>query len=98
MAKKTRIIEHESLQDTQGILTYLKAIQDGFKKGSISLNDEEEEILLSPEALCQIRIKAKRNKRSQELSLKISWSSEDAEQSKEDPLFIVAKKKSSQKD
>lgn len=92
MSKKNAHFEHESLQDKDAIISYLKAITDGFKKGTIEFSDEEDEILLKPEKLANLRIKASQSKKGQELRIKINWSSDKNKDLDEAPLFIDAKK------
>lgn len=92
MAKKNSSFEHESLQDRDAIISYLKAITDGFKKGAIEFSDEEDEFVLKPEKLANLRIKANQSKKGQELRIKINWSSDQSSDFEEAPLFIDAKK------
>lgn len=92
MSKKNTHFEHESLQDKDAIISYLKAITDGFKKGAIEFSDEEDDIVLKPEKLANLRIKAAQSKKGQELRIKISWTSDNNQDLEEVPLFIDAKK------
>ncbi len=82
MAKKSKYFEHESLQDKDAIISYLKAITQGFKKGAIEFSDEEEEFMLTPQKLANLKIKADKSKKGQTLNIKISWSSDQAPTSK----------------
>jgi len=92
MAKKNANFEHESLQDKDAIISYLKAITEGFKKGAIEFTDEEDSIVLKPKSLSNLRIKADQTKKGQELRIRISWSSDQNEDIDDTPLFIDAKK------
>ncbi len=92
MGKKSDTFEHESLQDKDSIINYLKAISDGFKKGRIQFSDEEDELTLTPETMANLRIRAQQSKKSQELRIKISWSSDQEVDVDDIPLFIDAKK------
>jgi len=92
MGKKTDTFEHESIQDKDSIINYLNAISEGFKKGRIQFSDEEDEMTLTPETMANLRIRAIQSKKSQELRIKISWSSDQDEDIDDTPLFIDAKK------
>lgn len=93
MGKKDDIFEHESLQDNDSIITYLKAISDGFKKGRIKFSDEDDDLSLTPEKMANLKIRAVKGKKSQELRIKIQWSSDQEVDADDTPLFIDAKKK-----
>lgn len=93
MAKKTEEFKHESLQDQDAIINYLKAVIEGFKKGKILLSDEDDSITLTPEKLAELKIKAKQSDKKQSVSLKFSWSFEGESNTEEAPLFIDAQKK-----
>ncbi|MGC9386402.1 MAG: amphi-Trp domain-containing protein [Hydrogenovibrio sp.] len=92
MAKKRQHFEHESLQDKEAIINYLKAITQGFKKGAIEFSDEDEEFRLTPQALANLKIKAEQSKKGQSLNIKISWSSDQSSDFDDSPLFIDPKK------
>jgi len=92
MAKKDKYFEHESLQDKDSITSYLKAITQGFKKGAIAFSDEEDDFILTPQKLANLRIKANQTKKGQSLNIKISWSSDQSSDFEESPLFIDPKK------
>ncbi|PLA74466.1 amphi-Trp domain-containing protein [Hydrogenovibrio sp. SC-1] len=91
MAKKTPYFEHESLQDKDAIVSYLKAITQGFKKGAIKLSDEDEDFVLTPQAFANLKIKATQSKKGQTLNIKINWSSDQDEDADDAPLFIAPK-------
>ena len=93
MSKKTENFEHESIQDRDSVINYLKAISEGFKKGRLKLSDEDDELTLTPEKMANLRIRAVKSKKSQELRIKINWSSEQTERVDDSSLFIDAKKK-----
>lgn len=93
MGKKDETFEHESLQDQDSLINYLKAISDGFKKGRIQFSDEDDDMTLTPEKMANLRIRAVKSKKSQELRIKISWSSDQDTDFDDTPLFIDAKKR-----
>ena len=91
MAKKTPYFEHESLQDKESIIRYLKAITKGLKKGAIKLSDEDEDFVLTPQAFANLKIKATQTKKGQTLNIKVNWSSDQDEEVEDAPLFIAPK-------
>ncbi|MBF6057855.1 MULTISPECIES: amphi-Trp domain-containing protein [Thiomicrorhabdus] len=97
MAKNNQYFEHESLQDKDAIISYLKALTEGIEKGEILLSDEEETLLLKPGKISLLRIKATNSKKNSELRLRLSWSNYEADSDKNAPLFIKAKKASKSK-
>lgn len=92
MANKTNYFEHESLQDQDAIINYLEALTDGIKKGEILFSDEDETMLLHPQAFGRLRIRASQTKKVQELRLRISWNNKEQEDSEPATLKIKAKK------
>lgn len=91
MTKSTQYFEHESLQDTQAILNYLTALTEGIKKGEVLFSDTEETLVLRPNKVGLLKIRAKQTKKSQELRIKLNWIINDASATNDTPLFIESK-------
>ena len=70
---REREFEHESLQDRQSILTYLKALTEGFESGVLTFSDATGEISLEPRGLVNFAVKAQKKRGRVNLNLKISW-------------------------
>lgn len=70
---KREEFEHESIQDSQTIRDYLKALVDGFDGGKIVFKSEDHEVVLLPNDLLELSIKAKRKGDKNKISLKIAW-------------------------
>ena len=68
-----RDFRHESLQDNQSIVNYLNALIEGFSKGEISFKQNSGQIVLNPNGLVQMEIKAQRKTSKSKLSIKFSW-------------------------
>ena len=89
MADTEREFEHESLQDRATIARYLKAIEDGFANGSLSLRSKDGDILLEPQGLIGLTVRASRKRGRMQLSLHASWKTIDHPDSdKPDTLTI----------
>ncbi|MBO1923093.1 amphi-Trp domain-containing protein [Thiomicrorhabdus sp. 6S3-12] len=93
MAKKPQYFEHESLQDKESVVNYLKALSKGIEKGEILLSDDEDTQILNTSELTQMSIKASKTKKEQSLRIKLSWTNDtDDDDPDNAPLFIKAKK------
>lgn len=80
---------HESLQDNQSIIKYLDALLEGFKKGELTFKQPPDFIVLNPEGLIQLEIKAQRKTSKSKLSLKFSWKENpEGKEDKPDALVI----------
>lgn len=88
MRQKTKIFDHESLQDAGNLAAFLKAIAKGIKKGQIQLTDDDETLTLTPTPLGRFRIKAEKTPKTQTLRLKITWQTDTPEDEETVPLFI----------
>jgi amphi-Trp domain-containing protein len=79
---------HESLQDGDSIKAMLKAISDGIKKGKVVISDEDEKIVLNPEGLLHLRLKASQEEGQHQISIRISWQVEDEKPKKRRVLSV----------
>lgn len=65
--------DFESMQDAEGVQTFLAALAEGFAKGKVTLRSEDEEINLAPSPLMTFSVKAKRKDGESKLSVKVAW-------------------------
>jgi amphi-Trp domain-containing protein len=77
MKQGNKAFRHESLQDAQSIRGILKAILSGIDKGKVTFRDEDDEIVMEPEGLLRLRLKASEEENRQSIHLRISWQVED---------------------
>ena len=70
---REREFEHESLQDRESILAYLKALTEGFESGVLTFSDRNGEISLEPRGLVNFTVRANKKRNRVNLNLKISW-------------------------
>ena len=73
MSKKTKLFEHEVMQDKASVIAYLKELIKGLEKGKITLADADEKITLTPPELMQLSLKGKRNNKGEELRFRLTW-------------------------
>lgn len=71
--EREREFEHESLQDRESILAYLKALTEGFESGVLTLTDSAGEISLEPRGLVNFAVRAHKKRNRVNLNLTISW-------------------------
>jgi len=77
--------KHESYEDRETILDYLKSITQGIERGTISLGNQKNRIDLEPDGLLKFKLEAKRKDDRSKFSLQVSW--------KHDPKENKAKSK-----
>ena len=65
--------EFDSVQDEKSIQTFLAALTEGFGRGRVVLRSEAEEIVLTPGALVNFGVKAKRKDGERKMTNKIAW-------------------------
>lgn len=89
MSKK--LLKHESYQDSETIQAYLESVLDGLKKGTLKISSGEDELELVPNGLLQLQVSASARKSKQQLSMKISWTPDNApSQETQDQLTMQA--------
>lgn len=64
---------YESIQDSEILLTYLKALVRGFESGSMRFSVKDEEIELHPAGLIHFAVDAKAKRGRMKLALKFAW-------------------------
>ena len=93
MAKESGEFRHESLQDCESIVKYLKALTEGFENGHLALANGGDPIVLEPRGLLNLDLKARRKDNHIKLSIKVSWKEEDlSEKIDAKPLVIDSQK------
>lgn len=92
MAKKSEYFEHESLQDRESLVNYLKALTKAIEKGEIILSDDEITQIIQTESMATMMIKARKTKKQQQLKLQFCWANDPDDEGDDTPLFIRAQK------
>ena len=75
---------HQSLQDTDTIIELLSSIQKGLSSGTLSFNDEDNDINLKPPGLLNLTINASSSSELNVLDLRISWQDRSKEKRKKE--------------
>jgi amphi-Trp domain-containing protein len=76
--KQNQNFRHESLQTTDSIKDFLKALTNGIAKGKVVLEDDTGTMTLEPEGLLNFKLSAKQDDDRNAITLKISWQGEQA--------------------
>lgn len=88
MRDNKKRFKHESLQDTDTIRELLKAITKGIAKGKISFSDEDNEMIMEPQGLLNLKLSASQEENRNRLAIRISWQTEDTKQKPHKPLRV----------
>lgn len=68
---------HESVQDRESIVKYLRAVTAGIEKGHIELGTAEHLLSLEPEGMLELQVRAKRKGGKVKLAIKVGWRERD---------------------
>ena len=88
MAQDKQEFRHDSLQDIETIQDILKSIVKGITKGKLTFSDEDDEIIMEPEGLLNLKITASKDDRRSRFNLRVSWDS-DPESRKNKKLLKI---------
>lgn len=80
--------EHESLQDTESIVTYLEALASGLRSGRLLFCWGDSELILKPNGLLQFAVKARKKDDRMKVSIKISWKDPSTQEAPAERLII----------
>jgi amphi-Trp domain-containing protein len=73
MSMATDEFQHESLQDLKSIGEYLRAVIQGLEAGYMDLSDDSGELVLHPNGLLGLELRAKRRGNHAKLQIELSW-------------------------
>ncbi|NOQ35856.1 MAG: amphi-Trp domain-containing protein [Methylococcaceae bacterium] len=88
MKQLKKSFRHDSLQDTQSITQILSAINEGLENGKLVFSDDEDEIVLNPKGLLQLKVSATQDDNKHSFSFKVSWQSQDRKINKKNKLKV----------
>jgi amphi-Trp domain-containing protein len=88
MAHEDDEFRFESMQDTGSIEKYLNALMDGFANGKIILGNQDQRMILEPDGLIKLEVKAKQKRDRVKLSLICSWKERKDERPPKEELII----------
>ena len=73
MKQDKKSFYHESLQDRDSVRGILKSLTQGIGKGKVVFSDDDDEIVMRPEGLLQLRVKASQDEGQRRINIRISW-------------------------
>jgi len=88
MKQGKKSFRHESLQDTKTLQELLNSMTKGIARGELRFSDEEDEIIMHPKGLMNLKVTANQEDNRQRVSLRISWQLEDDRKTHKKALTI----------
>ncbi len=74
MASSGDEFAYQSLQDPDSIVKYLEALGEGIKGGSLLFGTKKKKLILEPNGLMKLDVKARRKDKKVKIEIKVSWS------------------------
>ncbi|MCU7814135.1 MAG: amphi-Trp domain-containing protein [Candidatus Thiodiazotropha sp. (ex Lucinoma kastoroae)] len=91
MRQGKKNFRHESLQDRASIQALLKSISQGIAKGKLTLSDEDDEMVMQPDGLLQLKVTAAQDAERHRINLRIAWQVEEEQPKKSKTLRVKLK-------
>lgn len=82
---------HDSLQDAKSIQGILKSLSEGLAKGKITFSDEDNNIVMKPDGLLDLKVTATQELNRNRINLRISWQTDDGRDKKKKKLSVSSK-------
>ncbi len=79
---------HESLQDCESVVDYLRAVENGLVQRALQFSSGGQQIVFKPQPMVKFALKAERKGSRARLVIKLSWKEAEEAQKPEDPLVI----------
>lgn len=73
MPQAKNTFRHESLHDADSVRDILEALTKGLGKGKLSFSDDDGEIIMRPEGLLHLKLRASCEDNRNRVDLRISW-------------------------
>jgi amphi-Trp domain-containing protein len=81
---------YEAVEDAASLVKYLKALTEGFEKGSMHFGRKDLDMVLAPKGLIGFAVEAKAKDGRMKLALKFAWrESVETKETKDDTLSIT---------
>ncbi|VAX13658.1 hypothetical protein MNBD_GAMMA24-650 [hydrothermal vent metagenome] len=88
MKQSKKSFRHESLQDAETIQGLLKSIARGFARGELVFSDEDDEIIMQPEGLMNLKVTSNQEENRHSINIRITWQTENNSRKKNKSLRI----------
>lgn len=73
MSDEKQEFEHDSLQDREQVVAYLRSVADGIESGVLKLSDPARQVELRPRGLIAFNVRAQAKRSRVNLTLRCSW-------------------------
>ncbi len=90
MGKTAEEFTHQSIQDTESIVRYLNTLGQGIEKGRLLFCSGKDELVLKPNGLLKLGLKAKRKNGTTKISMRIVWKEGQTPKPSDEPLVITS--------
>ena len=70
---QNKSFRHESLQDRETVQELLDALTQSIQEGRIVLEDDENEIIIEPQGLANLKITATQDGKKNRLNIRLTW-------------------------
>jgi len=90
MRQGKQSFRHESLQDQESIKSILEAVTRGIARGKVTFSDEDDKMVLNPEGLLHLKLKASQEDNRQRIDIRISWEVEHSKARKKSRLKVAS--------
>ena len=91
MRQRKNSFRHESLQDSATIRALLKSVTEGIAKGKLTFSDEDDEIVMKPQGLLNLKLTASQEEERQRVNIRISWQVEEKKPKKRKSLSVSSR-------
>ncbi len=82
MSQGKQSFRHESLLNADGMQDILKAINKGIAKGSVIFSDEDDEMIMEPEGLMNLKLTATQEDGRNRINIRITWQGKEEKKTK----------------
>lgn len=83
--KSKSSFKHEAMLETKAISQFLDAFKKALMKGQLHFSDEKGELVLSPEKVMYLKVKASNEDGRQQVDMKLRWDTVPEELSTQAP-------------
>ena len=91
MRQRKNSFRHDSLQDAESIQALLKSVTEGLAKGKLTFSDEDDEIVMKPAGLLNLKLTASQEDERQRVTVRISWQVKEKRPKKGKSLSVSSK-------
>ncbi len=88
MKQSKKSFRHESLQNAEAIQELLKSVARGFARGELVFSDEEDEMIMQPEGLMNLKVTSNQEENRHRINIRITWQIEKDDKKRNKSLTV----------